>query len=50
MSKTASLIDMIKTGRRLLIFLHDNPDPDAIAAGWILSKIATAVGVRFRIV
>jgi nanoRNase/pAp phosphatase (c-di-AMP/oligoRNAs hydrolase) len=32
-------------GRRALIFLHDNPDPDAIAAGWILAQIAESLGL-----
>lgn len=31
---------------RLVVFLHDNPDPDAIAAGWILSSIAKHLGLQ----
>jgi nanoRNase/pAp phosphatase (c-di-AMP/oligoRNAs hydrolase) len=33
----------IASGKRLVIFLHDNPDPDAIAAGWLLSRVAESV-------
>jgi nanoRNase/pAp phosphatase (c-di-AMP/oligoRNAs hydrolase) len=40
----------IRGAQRLVIFLHDNPDPDAIAAGWLLADIAAALGVRSRIV
>jgi nanoRNase/pAp phosphatase (c-di-AMP/oligoRNAs hydrolase) len=46
----ARVQEVLRRGRRLLIFLHDNPDPDAIAAGWILQHIAKHVGVvRSRI-
>ena len=47
--KHEQLLDIIKAGRRLVIFLHDNPDPDAIAAGWLLAEIAASVGIRCRI-
>jgi len=44
------LRQIIQRGRRLLIFLHDNPDPDAIAAGWLLSQIGSFCGVQTRMV
>jgi nanoRNase/pAp phosphatase (c-di-AMP/oligoRNAs hydrolase) len=31
---------LFKTSKRLLIVLHDNPDPDAIASAWALSSLA----------
>jgi nanoRNase/pAp phosphatase (c-di-AMP/oligoRNAs hydrolase) len=40
----------IASGKRLVIFLHDNPDPDAIAAGWLLSRVAESVGRKAVIV
>ncbi len=30
--------------RRLLILTHDNPDPDAIASAWILSRVVQRLG------
>lgn len=50
MTANKSLTDVVKAGRRLVVFLHDNPDPDAIASGWVLSHIAASLGVRCRIV
>lgn len=44
----AELEQALRRGRRVLIFLHDNPDPDAIAAGWILHHIATSLGQQPR--
>ncbi len=44
------LTEIILRGDRLVIFLHDHPDPDAIAAGWILKRIGQHLGVRTRIV
>jgi nanoRNase/pAp phosphatase (c-di-AMP/oligoRNAs hydrolase) len=46
----AELKQVIQRGKRLLIFLHDNPDPDAIAAGWLLAHIGAWCGVRTRMV
>ncbi|MBN2498464.1 MAG: DHH family phosphoesterase [Deltaproteobacteria bacterium] len=40
----------ISPARRLLVFLHDNPDPDAITAGWLLAKIAESLGKRASLV
>ncbi len=34
------LLEELRGARRLLILTHDNPDPDAIAAGWVLAHIA----------
>jgi nanoRNase/pAp phosphatase (c-di-AMP/oligoRNAs hydrolase) len=42
--------EVLRRGRRLIIFLHDNPDPDAMAAGWILQRIAASLSLRARIV
>jgi nanoRNase/pAp phosphatase (c-di-AMP/oligoRNAs hydrolase) len=46
----AALHEVIRKARRLIIFLHDNPDPDAIASGWILQRLAQHLGVRARVV
>jgi nanoRNase/pAp phosphatase (c-di-AMP/oligoRNAs hydrolase) len=40
------LVEVLRGGRRLHIFLHDNPDPDAIAGGLILSRIAVHAGLK----
>ncbi len=50
MKTSKKLQEVIQSGRRLIIFLHDHPDPDAIASGWILSRIAEHLGVRPQIV
>ncbi len=34
------LQDVLSSCKKLLILTHDNPDPDAIAAAWLLSRIA----------
>lgn len=34
------LDNIFETSKRLLIILHDNPDPDAIASAWALSHLA----------
>lgn len=39
------LKEVIERGKRLVVFLHDNPDPDAIAAGWLLQDIAARLQV-----
>ncbi len=44
------LKDTICSGKRLIIFLHDNPDPDALAAGWLLLEIAKSQGVKAKMV
>jgi nanoRNase/pAp phosphatase (c-di-AMP/oligoRNAs hydrolase) len=46
----AGLERAVRGAKRLVILLHDNPDPDALAAGWLLAEIATALEVRPRIV
>lgn len=33
------LLKELRGARRLLILTHDNPDPDAIAAGWVLADL-----------
>lgn len=45
-----SLRAAIRGSGRLIVYLHDNPDPDAIAAGWLLQRIAEAQGVRAVVV
>jgi nanoRNase/pAp phosphatase (c-di-AMP/oligoRNAs hydrolase) len=44
------LKNVIASGKRLVIFLHDNPDPDALAAGWILQHISQQIGIPSKIV
>ncbi|MBI5490128.1 MAG: DHH family phosphoesterase [Deltaproteobacteria bacterium] len=44
------LCEVVGGARRLVVFLHDNPDPDAIASGWILQRVAQHLGVRSRVV
>ncbi len=39
------LANAIRTSRKFLVLLHDNPDPDCIAAGLILAKIAQLLWV-----
>jgi nanoRNase/pAp phosphatase (c-di-AMP/oligoRNAs hydrolase) len=34
------LLEVLKTGRRLLVLAHDNPDPDSIASALALQRIA----------
>lgn len=37
--KRLEKLEGIVKGKRVLILLHNNPDPDAIAAGWALSYL-----------
>ncbi len=37
------LLEELADVRRLLILLHDNPDPDAVAAGWVLAHLVRSV-------
>jgi nanoRNase/pAp phosphatase (c-di-AMP/oligoRNAs hydrolase) len=50
MPNYSSLLETIREGERLVIFLHDNPDPDSVAAGMILQRIGEHAGVRTQIV
>jgi nanoRNase/pAp phosphatase (c-di-AMP/oligoRNAs hydrolase) len=36
-----SLLDLLKDYQRVLVVMHDNPDPDAIASGWGLEVLIT---------
>ncbi len=45
-----ALAAALRGGRRVWIFAHDNPDPDALAAGWLLARIAEHLGLRARLV
>ncbi len=44
------LAEIMSGGSRLVIFLHDNPDPDSIAAGLMLLRIAEQLQVRAQMV
>ncbi len=44
------LVEALRGGSRLVVFTHDNPDPDAIAAAWLLAGIAESLQLRTRIV
>jgi nanoRNase/pAp phosphatase (c-di-AMP/oligoRNAs hydrolase) len=48
--RAARLKEVITAGNRLVIYLHDNPDPDTIASGWMLARLAEQFGKRSRIV
>ena len=50
-SSVFNLVNVIKaaTSRGLAIFLQDNPDPDAIASGLALKRIAEKYGVKSKI-
>ncbi len=49
-SDCQALRQAIAGGKRFVVFLHDNPDPDAITAGWLLAHIGEATGLRTEIV
>lgn len=44
------LREALAGGKRLVVFLHDNPDPDAVAAGWLLANIAQHLGLAVELV
>jgi nanoRNase/pAp phosphatase (c-di-AMP/oligoRNAs hydrolase) len=44
------LEQLLCTGQRLIVFLHDNPDPDTIASGWFLAQLAENLGLRTKMV
>lgn len=50
MPERARLESLIRSGRRLVVFLHDNPDPDTIASGWLMARIGEHLGPRSLIV
>ncbi|MBN1654613.1 MAG: DHH family phosphoesterase [Deltaproteobacteria bacterium] len=50
MTSCEKLREVIRQGRRLVVFLHDHPDPDALAAGWLLQRIGEKLEVPSRIV
>ena len=39
MSASARLLDVLRDYERVLVVMHDNPDPDAIASGWGLEVL-----------
>lgn len=41
---------VLKKGKSLLIFTHNNPDPDAIASAWILALICESLNIKTKIV
>jgi nanoRNase/pAp phosphatase (c-di-AMP/oligoRNAs hydrolase) len=44
------LLAVFHGARRLVVYTHDNPDPDAIASAWLLAHVAEHAGLRTRIV
>jgi nanoRNase/pAp phosphatase (c-di-AMP/oligoRNAs hydrolase) len=50
MTNWERLREVIQAGKRLVVFLHNHPDPDALAAGWLLYRIGERLGVRSQIV
>jgi nanoRNase/pAp phosphatase (c-di-AMP/oligoRNAs hydrolase) len=50
MDRWKPLVEVILAAKRLVVFLHDNPDPDCIASGWILKNISEHLGVHAVIV
>jgi nanoRNase/pAp phosphatase (c-di-AMP/oligoRNAs hydrolase) len=50
MADWEKLQQCLQGGKRLLIFLHDNPDPDALAAGWLLYRVGEHLKLRCRII
>ena len=48
--KYKSLDKTIRSGKKLLIFTHNNPDPDCIASGLFLKAIARSKGTDARLV
>ena len=44
------LAEALGGAARLFVFTHDNPDPDSIAAAWLLAGIAEHLQVRARII
>lgn len=48
--KLTALLDVLSRGKRMLIVVHDNPDPDALASACALAHLARRrAGVRSRI-
>ena len=50
MAEWEKLKDLLLGGKRLIVFLHNHPDPDALAAGWLLQRMAERLGLRSQIV
>jgi len=46
MPEGMNLFQALQGGKRLLIYLHDSPDPDAMAAGWLLKHIGESLGLE----
>lgn len=44
------LLKTLERGESLLIFMHNNPDPDSIASAFILENIASSLGKKTKIV
>jgi nanoRNase/pAp phosphatase (c-di-AMP/oligoRNAs hydrolase) len=50
-SRSQQLLDAVAPYERVLVVTHDNPDPDAIAAGWaVLYLIEKKLGKKGRLV
>ncbi len=50
MAEWEKLKEVLQGGKRLIVFLHNHPDPDALAAGWLLQRVAERLGLRSQIV
>ncbi len=50
-TKSARLLNVLKGYSRVLVVTHDNPDPDAVAAGWgIVSLVKECLRKRARLI
>jgi nanoRNase/pAp phosphatase (c-di-AMP/oligoRNAs hydrolase) len=45
-----ALVEVLSEAQNLVVFLHDSPDPDAMAAGWLLTRIGESVETQSSIV
>lgn len=44
-TRVKELTQLVAGFRRLVVFTHDHPDPDAMASAWLLARIGENVGV-----
>jgi nanoRNase/pAp phosphatase (c-di-AMP/oligoRNAs hydrolase) len=49
-ARADALRTVLLSGKRLVVYLHDNPDPDTIASGWLLARLAEHLGRPSRVV
>lgn len=51
LSKSQQLLDVLSDYERVLVIMHDNPDPDAIASGWAVEVLVhDKLGLPVRVV